>query len=80
MPGISFQILYMTITMIISVIFTLIILYYTLKIVGDNHIYEIHSQKVNNYNELLNYQLQLNNSLSFVSLKPNTTNSYELAR
>ena len=67
--------------MIISVIFTLIILYYTLKVVEDNHIYEMHSQKVNNYNELLNYQLQLNNSLlSFVSLEPNTTNSYELAR
>ena len=78
MPGIYFQILYMTITMIISVIFTIIILYYTLKIIGDNRIYEIHSQKVNNYNELFNYQL--NNSLSVVSLYPNTTNSYELAR
>ena len=70
----------MGITMIISVIFTLIILYYTLKVVGDNYIYEMHSQKVNNYNELLNYQLQLNNSLSTVSLYPNTTNSYELAK
>lgn len=64
--------------MIISVIFTLIILFYTLKIAGDNYIYEMHSQKVNNYNELFNYQL--NNSLSVVSLHPNTTNSYELAR